>query len=223
MVLPGSLQYKASMNTDRWTFFKAGGFDQVKLVSGADLMRLGELDQKLWVALACPTGGLELDARTLALVDTDKDGRVRAPELIAATAFAGRNLKNPDDLLRSAGTLALSAINDAEPEGKTLLSSARQILANIGKGDATSISIEDVADPTRVFLDSAFNGDGVVTGLSTPDAALKAAKHVIVRRTADDPRGQFRASHGAMRLQACQETLLPGAISVGAPWPRRRC
>jgi hypothetical protein len=39
----------------RWTFFRAGGFDHVKVKSGADLMHLGELDQKLWVALACPT------------------------------------------------------------------------------------------------------------------------------------------------------------------------
>jgi hypothetical protein len=187
VVSPGSVQYKASMNTGRWTFFKAGGFDQVKLVSGADLMRLGQLDQKLWVALACPTGGLELDARTLALIDTDKDGRVRAPELIAAATFAGRNLKNPNDLFKGAGALLLSAINDAEPEGKTLLSSARQILANIGKGDATTISIADVADPTRVFLDSAFNGDGVVTELSTPDAALKAVLAEIVACIGSDP------------------------------------
>ncbi len=156
-------------------------------MSGADLMRLGELDQKLWVALACPTSGLELDARTLALIDTDKDGRVRAPELIAATTFAGRNLKNPDDLLKGAGTLALAAINDAEPEGKTLLSSARQILANIGKADAAWISIDDVADPTRVFLDSAFNGDGVVTELSTPDPEQKAIIGEIIACIGSDP------------------------------------
>jgi hypothetical protein len=175
------------MNTDRWTFFKAGGFDQVKLVSGADLMRLGELDQKLWVALACPTNGLELDARTLALIDTDKDGRVRAPELIAAAAFAGRNLKNPDDLLEGAGSLALSAINDGHPEGKTLASAARQILSNIGKADATSIAIEDVADPSRVFVDSPFNGDGVITELSTPDASHKAILAEIVACIGSDP------------------------------------
>jgi hypothetical protein len=167
-------------NRERWTFFRAGGFDQVKLGSGADLMRLGELDQKLWVALACPTSGLELDARTLALIDTDKDGRVRAPELIAATAFAGRNLKNPDDLLKAAATLPLAAINDASAEGRTLLSAARQILANIGKPDATSISIDDVADPTRVFAESPFNGDGVITELSTPEATLKAVIGEIV-------------------------------------------
>ena len=34
-----------------WKFFRAGGFDQVKLETGADLMNLDQLDQKLWVAL----------------------------------------------------------------------------------------------------------------------------------------------------------------------------
>ena len=55
----------------KWKFFRAGGFDQVKLESGADLANLDQLDQKLWVALACPTTGLEFDSRTLDLVDTD--------------------------------------------------------------------------------------------------------------------------------------------------------
>jgi hypothetical protein len=171
----------------RWTFFQAGGFDQVRLTSGSDLMRLGELDQKLWVALACPTSGLELDARTLALIDTDGDGRVRVPELIAAVSFAARNLNNSSDLLNGAATLALGAINDATPEGKTLRSSARQILANLGKAEATSIAIEDVADPTRVFADSAFNGDGVITELSTPDAATRTVIAEIVACLGSDP------------------------------------
>ncbi len=63
----------------RWNFFRAGGFDQVRIESGADLMCLDQLDQKLWLALACPTHGLEFDAKTLELIDTDKDGRIRAP------------------------------------------------------------------------------------------------------------------------------------------------
>jgi hypothetical protein len=150
-----------------WRFFTAGGFDQVKLETAADLRGLGELDQKLWVALACPTSGLEIDARTLALIDTDKDGRVRANELIGAVRFACDNLKNPDDLIKGDAVLPLSAINDATPEGKTLLSAARQILANASKPDATSLSADDVADPVKIFAGSAFNGDGVVTSLST--------------------------------------------------------
>ena len=34
-------------------FFRAGGFDQVKLETGSDLMALDQLDLKLWMALAC--------------------------------------------------------------------------------------------------------------------------------------------------------------------------
>src|ERR1022692_1918704 len=97
----------------QWQFFRAGGFNQVALTSGADLMALDQLDQKLWVALACPTSGLEFDKATLALIDTDKDGRIRAPELIAAVKWAGGLLKNPDDLLKGAPMLRPAAISEA--------------------------------------------------------------------------------------------------------------
>ena len=105
----------ATSATRQWRFFRAGGFDQVKLETGADLMALDQLDLKLWVALACPASGLEFDKATLALIDTDKDGRIRAPELIAAVKWAGSLLKNPDDLLKGAPMLPLAAINDADP------------------------------------------------------------------------------------------------------------
>jgi hypothetical protein len=167
-------------NQHRWSFFRAGDFDQVKLRTGDDLMNIESLDQKLWVALACPTSGLEIDARTLALIDTDKDGRVRAAELIAAVKFAGGSLKDPDDLTKGKETLPLAAINDATPEGATLLSSARQILANIGKTDAAAISIEDVADPVRIFAGSAFNGDGVITEASAADEPARALIREII-------------------------------------------
>ena len=90
-----------------WKFFRAGGFDQVKLETGADLMNLGQLDQKLWVALACPTTGIEFDPKTAALIDVDKDGRIRAPEVISAVKWAGSLLKNPDDLVQGGDSVAL--------------------------------------------------------------------------------------------------------------------
>ncbi len=157
-----------------WKFFRAGGFDQVKLETGADLLNLDQLDQKLWVALACPTSGLEFDARTFALIDTDHDGRVRAPELIAALKWAGALLKNPDDLVRGPDPLPLSAITDATPEGKQLLASAKQILVNLGQADAKAIAVADASDANKIFANTTFNGDGVILPESAGDEATKA-------------------------------------------------
>ncbi|MFZ9682325.1 MAG: hypothetical protein ACO3DQ_03870, partial [Cephaloticoccus sp.] len=57
-----------------WTFFRTGGIDQVALSTGEDLLALEHLDQKLWVALSCPVKGLEIDEKTLALIDTAQAG-----------------------------------------------------------------------------------------------------------------------------------------------------
>src|SRR5436190_3725010 len=152
----------------KWTFFRAGGFDQVRLQSGADLMALDQLDQKLWVALACPTTGLEFDAKTLALIDTDKDGRIRAPELIAAARWAGALLKNPDELLKSAPELPLISINDATPDGRVILSSARHILETLKKPGDT-INADDAAQVGTKFVETVFNGDGIIVEESASD------------------------------------------------------
>src|SRR3569832_1850684 len=145
-----------------WTFFRVGGFDQVRLESGADLAALGELDQKLWTALACPTKGLEFDARTLALIDSDTDGRIRAPDIIAAARSATANLKNPDDLLRGAPTLPLAAINSEGDEGRQIIVSAKNILANLGKPDADVITLDATADTAKIFAQTRFNGYVIV-------------------------------------------------------------
>jgi hypothetical protein len=155
-----------------WRFFRAGGFDQVRIETGADLVRLEKLDQKLWVALACPTSGLQFDAKTLALIDTDKDGRIRAPELLAAVKWTCACVKNPGDILKGESALPLAAINEATPEGKNLLASARHILANLGKENAPVITVEDTADTSKIFNATSFNGDGIVTAEVSKDATL---------------------------------------------------
>jgi hypothetical protein len=160
--------------THTWKFFRAGGFDQVRLDNGAALMALDQLDQKLWVALACPTQGLEFDSRTLALIDLDHDGRIRAPEILAAAKWACACIKNPNDLLKCSPSLPLSAINEATPEAAQLLASAKQILVNLGRSDADAITVEDTTDTVRIFAQTNFNGDGIVPVEAADDPAVKA-------------------------------------------------
>ncbi len=167
-------------STHRWRFFRAGGFDQVRLDTGADLAHLAELDQKLWVALSCPTQGVELDAATLALVDADADGHVRAPELIAAIDWAIARLRSPDVLVR-AGALALADINGEGEDNAKLLGATRRILASLGKADATHISVEDCTDIGRIFGGMPFNGDGVIAAKGLSDD-LQAAIATLIDR-----------------------------------------
>ena len=157
-----------------WKFFRTGELDQVSLETGADLLNLEHLDQKLWVALSCPVKGLELDEKTLAMIDTDGDSRIRVPELLAAIKWAAARLKEPGDLLKGGAALPLAAINDATPEGKILLASAKQVLANLGKKGADAISAADASDTAKIFSASPLNGDGVIPPEATEDPEAQA-------------------------------------------------
>jgi hypothetical protein len=159
-----------------WRFFRAGGFDQVKLETGADLASLEQLDQKLWVALACPIEGLEFDAKTAALIDTDHDGRIRAPELLAAVKWACGLLKNPDLLIKGGDAAPLAALNEASPEGAGLLAAAKHILAQSGRPEAGTISLAEAAEAGQLFAGTLFNGDGVII----PESAGESAARTVV-------------------------------------------
>ncbi len=67
--------------------------------------------------------------------------RIRVPELLAAVKWAAARLNDAGDLLRGADALPLAAINGSTPEGAILAASARQILINLGKKDATAMTI----------------------------------------------------------------------------------
>src|SRR3569833_3206935 len=212
-----------------WTFFRVGGFDQVRLESGADLAALGELDQKLWTALACPTKGLEFDARTLALIDSDNDGRIRAPDIIAAARWATANLKNPDDLLRGAPTLPLAAINSEGDEGRQIIVSAKNILATLGKPDADEVTLDRFFQALHAYADwwAAGETQPGVLPLGEHTAAAYAALAALRPRIDDyfarcrlaayDPRAALALTRKAEEFA----DLPPAKIEADTPLPLR--
>ncbi len=115
------------------------------------------------MALSCPVKGLELDEKTLALIDSDSDGRIRVPELIAAVNWAAARLKNPAVLMQGADSLPLEAIDDSTLDGKTILACAKQILASLGKAGANTIFVSATADTSKLFASNPLNGDGVAS------------------------------------------------------------
>jgi hypothetical protein len=153
----------------RWKFFRAGGVDQVMLGDAGDLENLHTLDLKLWVALACPIQGLEFDARTLQLVDTDGDGRIRPPEILGAVAWMRDVLRDLGDLFDGSDEVPLASIDTRTGTGRDVLAGAKLILKNLGKEDATAITLADVSDTERVFVATKLNGDGIVPPESADD------------------------------------------------------
>ncbi len=164
---------KTISGSHKWRFVRIGGFDHVLINSGEDIKSIPTLDQKLWAALGCPTQGLEFDAVTLAYMDKDKDGRIRAPEVIEALNWTLSLIRNPDDLTHSRNNLPLSAINDDIPEGKAILSCAREIFAGKGKPGTDHITPDDIADKAELFANTKFNGDGIIPATASEDETIR--------------------------------------------------
>lgn len=163
---------RAETTRHTWRFFRAGGFDQVSLETGDDLVHLRELDPKLWTVLSCPVTGLEVDRRTLELLDTDGDGHIRIPEVLAAVEWATSLLKDPGALL-DGGDLPLDAIDDSKPEGAVIRAAAARALTILGKAGHHTLTTADFDDPTRLFAPDQYNGDGIVPPHLAPDDELR--------------------------------------------------
>ena len=133
-----------------WKFSTVGGVTRVNIENGDDIAHLDELDQKLWTVLSCPVKGLEFDERTLSLLDTDKDGKLRVHEIVAASQWLKQVLVHMDYLFDSSDTVDFSEICDTTPEGQEVLAAARLILGNLGL-DKQSIALKDVMDYMAVY------------------------------------------------------------------------
>jgi len=158
----------------QWKFFRAGGFDQVLLETGDDLCSLAQLDKKLWSALSCPVTGVEFDQRTLQMLDSDNDGHIRVPEIIAAAEWAGSCLSDRQQLVNGSEGVRLAAISGETAEGAQVLDAARTLLANLGKADVELITVADTCDSETILAQTRFNGDGIITAASTGDEQLAA-------------------------------------------------
>lgn len=155
-----------------WQYCSLGGAIRVKIGSGEDIAHLGELDQKLWTVLSCPVEGLEFDKQTLEYLDTEKDGKIMVNEVMQAAQWITSVIKDKDSILNGDSVLKLGNIDTSTEAGKGLYNSARQILKNLGI-DKDEISLADASDSKAIFAGTKFNGDGVITVLSSTDDALK--------------------------------------------------
>lgn len=169
---------KSNGNYD-WKFSTVGGVTRVNIDSGKDILHLDELDRKLWTALSCPLTNLEIDEKTMTMLDTNADGKIHIEEVVAASKWLTKVVNDPELLLRCDASIPLSAFNTGDEEGAHLLETSRQILENLGL-EKNEISIADVSDSIAIFAKTRFNGDGIITENSTDDEAVKAVIKTVI-------------------------------------------
>ena len=203
---------KKQTNGYPWTYCSLGGVVRVNITSGEDIAHLGELDQKLWTVLSCPTKDLAFDERTLNLIDTDGDGRVRAAEIIAAAQWLTAVIKDKDAIMKGGSVLKLDGINTDCEAGQKLYKSAKQILQNLGL-EKDEISVDDAADSVAIFKNTQFNGDGVITPASADDETLRPLIATIAEKT-----GPATDRSGEAGVTAEQIEAFYAALADYAAW-----
>jgi len=161
--------------THEWNYFRAGNVVQIELRTQADLEHLAGLYQKLWMALSMPTRGLSGDTRTLDLLDTDRDGRIRPPELLAAINWVREQLVDLKPLLEGAETLVLGQM-----KRDALVLAARRALHTAGKVEADRIALRDVDLARARLAQEVFNGDSVIIPESSQDAGLVELMRTLI-------------------------------------------
>ena len=163
----------------KWEFVNLGGSSRVRINSGEDIVHLPELDPKMWTVLSCPVTGLEIDDKSLAYMDVDGDGKIRVNDVIATSKWVTSLLKTDDLLLEGKDSIDIENIDQTTDAGKKLYSSAKQILANLGK-EGTVISLTDTADVAAIFAKTRFNGDGVITETTSENPDDKAVVNAAI-------------------------------------------
>lgn len=153
---------KDGKETVQWGIRHVGALDQVALQTPEELENLHQLDPKLWIALSCPTKGLQFDTRTLELLDSDGDGRIRIQDVTEAVGWTTGLLHDPASLTRRMPNLPLAAIREDTEKGALILQTARKLLEENGDPAGEAISPEQVTKALTEAVSKPFNGDGVL-------------------------------------------------------------
>ena len=127
------------MSNYKWKFATVGGATRVKIETGEDIRHLGELDQKMWTVLSCPTTGLELSEKSLQLIDLDNDGKIRVNEVIDTAKWLCAVLKDADRLTKGLDSISVNDINESTAEGKAVIES----LGKLDKQEFTLAEVEE--------------------------------------------------------------------------------
>ncbi len=122
-----------------FTFTTIGGNTRVHIATGEDIRHLGELDEKMWTVLSCPTTGLEISNDSLRIIDTDNDGQIRLDEVVSAANRLCGIVRNPDILLEETDVMNIADFNEENAEAKQMADIAKEVV-----GDNATVALAQV-------------------------------------------------------------------------------
>ena len=231
---PENGENSAKKPEEVFTFRRMSGLDQAILQTDWEWRNLASLDQKLWMAMSCPTHGLEFDAKTLELLDPDKDGRIRSADILAAVAWVCDRVQHPARLRDGGEAMPLESLRGDTEAGQELLAAARLTLEKSGAPDAEVVTPDQIGAVLAEAEGYAFNGDGIVPLTSVPEGAPDLADYVRValavvgaKKDASGKPGLDRdlAAEFAKRLEATRDfrarvagASLPVGEATAAAW-----
>ena len=174
---------KKNLNSDKhfWRFVQNGGLIQPQISTIEDVLNLENLDPKMWTALACPVSGLEFSEETLTLLDSDKNGRVRIPEILSVINYIKKYFSNPEIIMTEGDTIPIEALSTNNFDcGHSAKDSAISVLRILNKPEAKEISYDDVSGSDKLFTANVINGDGVLPAECVKDEFVsKVVKDII--------------------------------------------
>lgn len=214
-----------STGLHQWRFFRAGGFDQVRLDTAAELLAIDELDQKLWVALSCPVNGIEFDPRTLEFIDNDADGHIRASELISAVRWAKARLLDPDVLVQKLDGIPIGAIRADDEEGQLIKAAALTLAADLGKTENDILTVAETSTAQAGFAGRALSAWEAAGTDAKPMGEATQAAYEALTAVADKVEDYFvrcqlaafdtRAGDALNASEDAFKALAPGALQSG--------
>lgn len=161
-----------------FVFQRFAGSRQLRIQTFEDLAMIGTLPQALWLVTACPTEGLHCDGRFLQHLDSDRNGRIRAQELIEAIAWVRDMLSDPRNVVPGSDVLELTHLS---ARAAPLREAADLVLDNLESDDRSRITLEQVRRTTEVFRKVTANGDGIVSPESMGDPDLLSVGQEVLR------------------------------------------
>lgn len=174
------------IENDRPVFNRYGRALHLRIDHATDLRQVLTLNEAHWVATSAPVVTINADRRFLALLDEDRDGRIRVEEVRKAVSWLLTHLVDPDAIRAGNTVLRLENIQRQAPNGEAIHRAATKVRRRTGDRERPSITLSDV----RRILDSEAEGSLGQSGLVPPSAAPDQATREFLQDVLDTVGGE---------------------------------